>query len=91
MKTKTVMNGTTKTKTPDFTNYTMTLSYEQRSVLIDKIAEKYLDSMDGRGLEQFFYDVQTEYLASYEDEELLSEAESLVEENEFQEIMGYEA
>lgn len=69
----------------------MELSYEQRCDLIDKIAERYLESMDGRGLEQFFLDVNAERLSDYPDEELLTELSQLVDEDEFQEIMDHEA
>lgn len=69
----------------------MALSYEQRCDIIERIAERYLDSMDGRGLEQFFFDVSTERLAGCDDDELVSELEQLIDEDEFQEIFGYEA
>lgn len=67
----------------------MELSYEQRCDLIDKISQRYLESMDGRGLEQFFLDVNAELLSCYGDEELLTELSKLVDEDEFQEIMSY--
>jgi hypothetical protein len=64
------------------------LTADQRQRLIDLVAERYLDSMDLRDLERFFYDIQTEYLKDYTDEELLGAVEDVTIESEYDEIVN---
>ena len=64
------------------------LTAEQRDRLIDLVAERYLDSMDGRDLERFFYDIQTEYLKDYSDEELLGAVEDVFQNDNIEEILN---
>jgi hypothetical protein len=64
------------------------LTDEQRERLIDLVATRYLDGMDGRDLERFFFDVQTEYLKEYTDQELLSEVEDITSEDEYNEVLN---
>jgi hypothetical protein len=47
------------------------------------IATRYLDQMDGRDLERFFFDVQMEYLKEYTDAELVDALEDVTDEDEF--------
>ncbi len=63
------------------------LTEEQRKPLYEFIALKYLDGMDWKCLEEFFLDTQKEYLKDYTDDELISEIEDLVTEEEFEELM----
>lgn len=61
----------------------MTLSPEGRDSLIEFLATYWLDSMSNKDLETFFYDVQTDYLQSYSDEELVGEIEDVMSEEDF--------
>jgi hypothetical protein len=64
------------------------LTVEQRDYLIDLVAMRYLDSMNGRDLERFFFDVQSEYLREYTDEELLGAVEDITDEDEYNEVLN---
>jgi hypothetical protein len=64
------------------------LTAEQRDRLIDLVAERYLDSMDLRDLERFFYDIQAEYLKDYNDEELLGAVEDVFQNDNIEEILN---
>jgi len=64
------------------------LTVEQRDYLIDLVAMRYLDSMDGRDLERFFFDIQAEYLKEYTDEELLGAVEDVTNEDEYNEVIN---
>ncbi len=64
------------------------LTDEQRERLIDLVATRYLDGMDGRDLERFFFDVQTEYLKEYTDSELIGEVEDCTSNEEFEELFN---
>ena len=64
------------------------LTVEQRDRLIDLVATRYLDSMDSRDLERFFFDVQTEYLKEYTDQELLEAVEDVTIEDEYNEVIN---
>lgn len=74
----------TVTKSP----ISQSLTAEKRKTLIELLAQRYLDGMDGRDLERFFLDVQSDYLSDYTDEELIGEIEDYTDEEEFEEIMG---
>ena len=73
----------TLTKSPT----SVPLTSEQRASLIALVAQRYLDSMDVRGLERFFLDVQEEYLHDYTDAELLGELEDYTETDEFNALL----
>lgn len=64
------------------------LTVEQRDYLIDLVAMRYLDSMNSRDLERFFFDVQAEYLKEYTDEELLGAVEDVTDEDEYNEVIN---
>jgi hypothetical protein len=64
------------------------LTVEQRERLIDLVATRYLDGMDGRDLERFFFDVQAEYLKEYTDQELLEAVEDVTAEDEYNEVIN---
>jgi hypothetical protein len=64
------------------------LTVEQRDYLIDLVAMRYLDSMNGRDLERFFLDTQAEYLREYTDEELLGAVEDVTDEDEYNEVIN---
>jgi|LakMenEpi03Aug12_release.lakeMendotaPanAssembly.Ray.scaffolds.fasta_scaffold3574785_1 hypothetical protein len=64
------------------------LTVEQRDRLIDLVATRYLDGMDLRDLERFFFDIQSEYLKEYTDEELLGAVEDITDEDEYNEIIN---
>jgi hypothetical protein len=64
------------------------LTAEQRDYLVDLVATRYLDCMDGRDLERFFFDVQSEYLKEYTDEELLGAVEDIANEDEYEEVLN---
>jgi hypothetical protein len=64
------------------------LTVEQRDYLIDLVAMRYLDSMNGRDLERFFFDIQAEYLKEYTDEELLGAVEDVTNEDEYNEVIN---
>jgi hypothetical protein len=64
------------------------LTVEQRDRLIDLVATRYLDGMDLRDLERFFFDIQSEYLKEYTDEELLGAVEDITDEDEYNEVIN---
>ena len=64
------------------------LTVEQRDRLIDLVATRYLDGMDLRDLERFFFDIQAEYLKEYTDEELLGAVEDVTSEDEYNEVLN---
>jgi hypothetical protein len=64
------------------------LTNEQRESLAESIALRYLDSMNGRDLEQFFIEVQLEHIREYTDTELIGELEDLMDAEEFNEMIG---
>ena len=74
----------TLTKSPT----SQSLTAEQRDRLIDLVAERYLDGMDGRDLERFFLDIQTDYLNEYTDEELLGAVEDVFQNDNIEEILN---
>jgi hypothetical protein len=69
-------------KTPT-TPISLSLTDEQRECISDLIATRYLDNMDSRDLERFFFDAQMEYLKEYTDDELLGALEDVTDEDEF--------
>ena len=73
-------------KTPIASPTSQSLTDEKRTVLIDLLAQRYLDSMSGRDLERFFLDIQAEYLQDYTDAELIGEIEDYTTEEEFAEL-----
>lgn len=64
------------------------LTAEQREHLIGLVAERYLDSMELRDLEQFFLETQAECLTDYSDGELLEAIEDITSEYEYEEIVN---
>jgi ATP-dependent RNA circularization protein (DNA/RNA ligase family) len=64
------------------------LTDEQRDRLIDLVATRYLDGMDLRDLERFFFDIQRDYLREYTDEELLETVEDVTDEDEYNEVIN---
>jgi hypothetical protein len=64
------------------------LTVEQRDRLIDLVATRYLDGMDVRDLERFFYDIQRDYMQEYTDEELLSAVDDVTDEDEYNEVIN---
>ena len=64
------------------------LAYDQRSRLIELVIGRYLDGMGVRDLEQFFCDVQNDYLEAYSDEELLSAVDDVTSLDEYGEIIN---
>lgn len=64
------------------------LTPEKREALIEFMAQRWLDGMDGRDLERFFLDIQTEYLGEYSDQELINELEDITDEDEFEAIIN---
>jgi hypothetical protein len=64
------------------------LTDEQRDRLIDLVATRYLDGMDLRDLERFFFDIQRDYLQEYTDEELLETVEDVTDEDEYNEVIN---
>jgi ATP-dependent RNA circularization protein (DNA/RNA ligase family) len=64
------------------------LTVEQRDHLIDLVATRYLDGMDLRDLERFFFDIQRDYLQEYTDEELLETVEDVTDEDEYNEVIN---
>ena len=75
----------TLTKSP----ISLTLTDEQREYISDLIATRYLDNMDNRDLERFFFDVQMEYLKEYTDAELVNALEDVTDEDEFDEAINH--
>jgi hypothetical protein len=67
------------------------LSDSQRKALCEYIALRYLDSMDYKDLERFFLDIQLDYLKEYQDEELISEIEDMLDEEECAELLNENA
>lgn len=61
----------------------MSLASEKRDALIEFLAKHWLDTVNTRDLERFFYDAQIDYLQSYSDEELISEIEDVMSEEDF--------
>jgi exonuclease V gamma subunit len=61
----------------------LSLTNDQREYISDLIATRYLDGMDNRDLERFFFDAQVEYLKEYTDNELLGVLEEVTNEDEF--------
>jgi hypothetical protein len=64
------------------------LTVEQRDRLIDLVATRYLDGMDVRDLERFFYDIQRDYMQEYTDEVLLSAVDDVTDEDEYNEVIN---
>jgi len=64
-----------------------TLTDDQRVRLIEFIADRYLENIDGRDLAQFFFDSQCEYLKEYSDDELRGALEDITYETEYDEII----
>jgi hypothetical protein len=67
----------------------LSLTDDQREYISDLIATRYLDQMDSRDLERFFFDVQMEYLKEYTDDELLGALEDVTDEDEFDAAVNY--
>lgn len=76
----------TVTKSPTSAN----LTSEQRATLIEFLAKYWLDNVSMRDLEQFFLEVQTEYLQEYTNEELINEIEDVTSEEDFALIINGE-
>jgi hypothetical protein len=74
--------------TPTKSQTSQSLTDEQRDRLIDLVATRYLDGMDLRDLERFFYDIQRDYLQEYTDEELLETVEDVTDEDEYNEVIN---
>lgn len=74
----------TQTKSQTF----QSLTDSQRESLVEFVAKYWLDSMSLKDLERFFYEVQTEYLREYSDEELIGEIEDITDDEEFQLIIS---
>ena len=75
--------------TPTKSLISLSLTDEQREYISDLIATRYLDQMDGRDLERFFFDVQIEYLKEYTDDELVNALEDVTDEEEFDEAINH--
>lgn len=75
----------TPTKPPT----SLPLTDEQRDYISDLIATRYLDGMDNRDLERYFFDAQTEYLQGYTDNELLDALEDVTNEEEFDSAVNH--
>ena len=69
--------------TPTKSPISQSLTDEQRAHIAELVAERYLDSMDGRDLERFFLDIQLDYLKEYTDAELVDALEDVTDEDEF--------
>jgi hypothetical protein len=74
--------------TPTKSPISQSLTDEKREVLIELLAQRYLDSMSGRDLERFFLDIQAEYLREYTDAELIGEIEDYTTNEEFAELFN---
>lgn len=74
----------TKTLTPT------TLTDAQRTNISETIIDRYLDGMSSRDLEQFFRDIQSQYLQEYTDEELRDALRDLLDEEEYNEAINCE-
>jgi hypothetical protein len=68
----------------------LSLTDRQREVLSEFIALRYLDSIDVKDLERFFFETQMEYLKDYTDDELIGEIENMVETEEFNAMLEVE-
>ena len=79
----TMQSTVTQTKSP-----TLELSTEQRDRLIELVADRYLDRMDLRDLENFFLEQQADCLTDYTDQELLAEIEYLTSDSEYEKILN---
>ena len=75
--------------TPTKSPISQSLTDEQREYISDLIATRYLDQMDGRDLERFFFDEQMRYLNEYNDDELLGALEDVTDEDEFDAAVNY--
>ena len=75
--------------TPTKSPISLSLTNDQREYISDLIATRYLDSMDNRDLERFFFDVQMEYLKEYTDAELVDALEDVTDEDEFDAAVNY--
>jgi hypothetical protein len=73
---------------PNTTKSEITLTVEQRDYLIDLVAIRYLDGMNVKDLERFFYDIQRNYMQEYTDEELLDAVEDVTDEDEYNEVLN---
>jgi hypothetical protein len=73
---------------PNTTKSAITLTVEQRDHLIDLVAIRYLDGMNVKDLERFFYDIQRNYMQEYTDEELLDAVEDVTDEDEYNEVLN---
>ena len=82
------MTQSTMTQTKSQTSQSLTDT--QRESLVEFLAKHWLDCMDMRDLERFFFDVQTEYLRDYSDEELIGEIEDVTSEEDFALIVNGE-
>ena len=80
------MTQSTMTQTKSQTFQSLTDS--KRESLVEFVAKYWLDSMSLKDLERFFYEVQTEYLREYSDEELIGEIEDITDDEEFQLIIS---
>lgn len=69
--------------TPKKPPTSLSLTGEQREYISDLIATRYLNGMDSRDLERFFFDAQIEYLEEYTDNHLLDALEDVTDEDEF--------
>ena len=67
----------------------LSLTDDQRDYIADLIATRYLDQMDSRDLERFFFDVQMDYLKEYTDDELVNALEDVTDEEEFDSAVNY--
>jgi hypothetical protein len=81
---------TQSTLTPTAPLTSLSLTDRQREVLSEFIALRYLDSIDVKNLERFFFETQMEYLKDYTDEELIGEIEDLTETEEFNAMLEVE-
>ena len=67
----------------------LSLTDDQREYISDLIATRYLDGMDDRDLERYFFDAQVEYLKEYTDNELLDALEDVTDEEEFDSAINH--
>ena len=67
----------------------LSLTNDQREYISDLIATRYLDGMDNRDLERYFFDAQVEYLKEYTDKELLDALEDVTDEEEFDSAINH--
>ena len=81
---------TQSTLTPTAPLTSLSLTDRQREVLSEFIALRYLDSIDVKNLERFFFETQMEYLKDYTDDELIGEIENMVETEEFNAMLEVE-